>query len=132
MRRKRFTHYAHTICDIFCGWEKWPDDKLFSGRAGGEIEANVLKEEATLDGKPHSFAALGGVHAWLLEDLKKNDIPLSALDDARIELSFLCNRLPDSPAPGYELHFWGRGVIVSGGDKYEVPYKKFERYTRAL
>lgn len=130
MRRKRFTHYAHTICDKFCGWEKWPDDALFSDRPGGVIVADALTEEATLDGVPYCFSALAGVRAWLVEDLSAQGIPSSALTRARIELSFLCNPLPSSPGPGYELHFWGRGIVESGGDKYEVPYKKSERYVR--
>ena len=131
MRRKRFAHYAHIICDKFCGWEKWPDDSRFSSRPSGEIVVDVLGEQGTLDGTPHSFAAALAVRVWLLDDLAKNSIPVTALSKVRIELSFLCNPLPESPAPGYELHFWGRGVVVSGEDGYEVEYKKSERYLRA-
>ncbi len=128
MRRKRFTHYAHTICDKFCGWEKWPDDLLFKNRQGGMIVADVLTGMATLDGVPQEFVALGGVRVWLFADLKHNNIEVGALSAARIELEFRCNRRLDSPRPLSELHFRGRGVIVSGEDTYVVPYEKVERY----
>lgn len=125
------THYAHTICDKFCGWEKWPDDALFRDRLNGEITADVLNETATLDGKPHTFSALGGIHDRLRRDLKDNDIDAGSLNEVQIELNFPCNRLPESPNPGDELHFGGRGVIVNGENIYEVPYKKSERVTLA-
>lgn len=132
MRRARFKHYAHIVCDKFCGWGKCPDDGLFAARLGGVIGADALRQTATLDGKPHDFSALGGIHDWLLKDLKDNHLSPDSLSDVRIELSFLCNCLPDSAAPGYELHFWGHGIVVSGEDRYEAPYKKSERYISAL
>lgn len=128
MRRKRFSHYAHAICDKFCGWERWPDESLFKSRQGGMIVADALKGTATLDGVPQEFVALGGVRDWLFDDLKHNNIEVGALSAARIELEFRWTRRPDSSRPVSELHFRGRGVIVSGEDTYVVPYEKVERY----
>lgn len=132
MRRARFKHCAHIICDIFCGWEKWPDDGLFRSHMKGRIRADVLAGSATLDGAAYEFAALHGARAWLERDLAENGIPMSAIDSAELELDFIRADMSNAPDPGYSVEFTGRGIIVSGSDRYEVPYRKYERYVCAL
>ena len=132
MRRSWFRHCAHIICDIFCGWEKSPDHVVFSSRSGGSIVVDLLAQRATLDGKRHEFAAAESARSWLLNGLRSNSIPMEAISEARIELEFRRTELLGAPDPGYAIEFEGRGIIVSGGARYEVPYKKRERYSRAL
>lgn len=132
MRKARFKHYAHTICDKFCGWEKWPNDRLFRTRPNGRIHGDVLSVAATLDGSPYEFAALAAVRTWLEWDLAANSIPLGAIDRAELDLEFITADLTSAPNPGYTVEFKGRGTIVSGSDLYEVPYRKYERYVCAL
>jgi hypothetical protein len=131
MRSDRFEHYAHTICDKLC-WKSYPDDELFANRSGGAIRADVLGQKATLDGAPYACAALPGIRAWLLGELADNHESAGVVDSAEIELTFKCVDPSTAPDLKHGVQFRGRGMIVSGADRYEVPYERYVSATQLV
>ena len=128
MKRKRLRHCAYNVCDIFCGWEKYPDEKELLNRTTAFIEADVLGVVGTLDGEPYDYKSLRAANNWLLRDLRDNKIPIDEINSVAIELEFVYGRLDSAPIRGYSFQFRGKGGIISGPDMYEVPYDKYERY----
>ena len=83
MRRKRLKHAADTLCHMFCGWRLANSYSDLETLGSGTIAIDALSGDATFNGETIGPLDIAGeLHAWLRDDCRNNDIPLSGIQHA--------------------------------------------------
>ena len=78
---------------MFCGWELMFDYKRLAELNNGTLLINILTEECFHNGKEiEPLKIVSGIHHWMVEDLKDNNINPGQITCAELEVKFKTTR----------------------------------------
>ncbi|MFT6734528.1 MAG: hypothetical protein ACJAS9_002729 [Polaribacter sp.] len=90
---KRLKHDAQNFGQIFCGWELMFDYKTLADLKVGVLKLNILTQECLHnEQKIEPLNIVKGIHLWMLQDLKYNNIHFSVIEAAEITVKFETTR----------------------------------------
>lgn len=93
MGMKRLKHHAQNLGQMFCGWELMFDYKTLADLKKGILQLNVLTQECLHNGqKIEPLKIVTGMHNWMMQDLKDNNIDASLIETAELTIEFNTNR----------------------------------------
>ena len=94
MRRKIIQHYADVLCHMAIGWRMGGDLEILSELSDGTIHFDILEGEATHDTEGDIKLHISGeMNAWLRDRLSKDQILVSAIESATLDLQMNTDRI---------------------------------------
>ena len=136
---KRLKHHAQNFGQMFCGWELMFDYKALADLKDGVLKLNILTQECLHNGqKIETLNTVSGIHKWMLQDLKENNIDPSLIETAELTVKFETTREKGQteqssswadPTPFFVKCKLSCNSLVSTSEKdYESSYVDFEEW----
>ena len=95
MGRKRLQHVADTMCQMFCGWRLIGSKPNLVDLGSGTLEIDAITGECLFAGRIiEQLTIAEEIRAWVRDDLAANEIPVVALNRARLTVNLLFRVVP--------------------------------------
>jgi len=136
---KRLQHHAQNFGQMFCGWELMFDYKTLADLKGGVLKLNILSQECLHNGqKIEPLITVAGIHNWMLQDLKDNNIDASLIETAELTVKFETTREKgqteqssswSDPTPFFvKCKLSCKSLVRTAEKDYESSYSDFEEW----
>ena len=111
MRRKRLQHVADTMCQMFCGWRLIGSKPNLVDLGSGTLEIDAITGECLFAGRIiEQLTIAEEIREWVRDDLAANEIPVVALNRARLTVNLLFRVVPWSKQTK-EIFYSDAGVV---------------------
>lgn len=144
MKRKRLSHQAEVICQMFCGWRLRDDLPFFIENQSGQLRINLLKQTTFFKEKALQPTLLITkiISDWLFNDWQEHQINSEYISHAELEVEFYhahkSYQETESHGPTTHLTFLISSSIVTEARSYtkviskEVSYEHSEPVEKKL
>ena len=113
MRRKRLQYLADTMCQMFCGWRLIGSKPNLVDLGSGTLEIDAITGECFFAGRIiEQLTIAEEIRAWVRDDLAANEIPVVALNRARLTVNLLFRVVPWSKQTK-EIFYSDAGAVRS-------------------
>jgi hypothetical protein len=134
MKRKRLSHQAEVICQMFCGWRLQDDLPFFIENQSGQLRIDLLKQTTFFnDGALQpTLLITKTISDWLFNDWQQHQINTEDILYAELEVAFhYIHKSPpvtQSHGPTTHLTFTLSSSIVTEGRRYTKVISKEVSY----
>ena len=121
MGRKRLNHAAETFCAMFCGWRLMNSYIELQTHGSGVLDIDVLEPKFTFNGNPIAVLSIAyELNGWLLDDMKKHNIPIAELSSALVSVVIELQRVPVPSNPRRGFYIGKDGKAIAKGEFFKI------------